>query len=310
MKTEIFIRRMDRLSVFRIVVVCMLCLSFTPVHGQEINANVQVDRSRINSTSLNYLDNFAEQLETYLNDNTWTNDNFQSNEQINVTIQINLLGVQNDFTFDANIIIRSMRPIYNSPRQTTVFLYNDENWTFTYSPNRGLVHDELQFDALSTLLDFYAYVIIGFDYDTFSELGGTPYFSEAQNMVSLAQSSSAAGWERSTNVPRNRAQLMADILNPNYEPLRRALYIYHRQGLDLFLQSPEQARSHVMEALRMIQKAQRQTTSNLLIDAFFNAKYREMVSLFEGAAPEVRLQAYNLLSEMDPAHMNEYNKLQ
>lgn len=310
MKTENFIRRMDRFSVFRIVVVSLLCLSFIPVYGQEINANVQVDRSRISSTSLNYLDNFAEQLETYLNDNTWTNDNFQSNERINATIQINLLGVRNDYTFDANIIIRSMRPIYNSTSQTTVFLYNDENWTFTYSPNRGLVRDELQFDALSTLLDFYAYVIIGFDYDTFSELGGTPYFSEAQNLVSLAQSSSAAGWERSTNVPRNRAQLMADILNPNYEPLRRAIYVYHRQGLDLFLQSPEKARSNVMEALQMIQKAQRQTTSNLLFDTFFNAKYREIVSLFEGADPQRRLQAYNLLSEIDPAHMNEYYKLQ
>lgn len=301
---------MDRVLVFPVILFFLMGLSFVSAQAQEINANVQVDRSRINNTSLNYLNGFAERLENYLSDNTWTNDNFQSQEQINATIQITLLGVSNDYTFDASIVIRSLRPIYNSPRQTTVFLYNDENWTFTYSPNQGLVRDELQFDALTTLLDFYAYVIIGFDYDTFSELGGTPHFSEAQNLVSIAQSSSSTGWERTASVPRNRAQLMADLLNPNFEPLRRAFYVYHRQGLDQFLQNPAQAREKIIEALQMIQKAQQQTTSTLLFDTFFNAKYREIVSVFQEADPNLRQQAYTILSEIDPTHLNEYSKLQ
>ena len=281
-----------------------------PASAQEINADVEVDRSRINNTSLNYLDNLGPEIQSYLNDYSWTDDDFQPHEQINVSIQITLLSYRDDYTFDATIVIRAMRPVYNSTRQSTVFLYNDENWTFSYTPNRGFVHDKLQFDTISTLLDFYAYVILGFDYDSFEPLGGSPHFSEAQNLVSQAQTSSATGWQRSATVPRNRAQLMADLLNPNMEPFRRASYIYHRTGLDLFLEDPRQARSNIIEALQMIRDARAQTTSNLLFDTFFNAKYREITSIFQDAPNEIRLQAYDILSDIDPTHLSEYNKLQ
>lgn len=294
----------------KIILLLLLIGLFMPTYAQEFSANVNIDRSQINSTSLNYLDNFADEIESYINDYTWTNDNFQPRERINVAIQINLLGVTNDFTFSAAIIIQSTRPIYNTNRQTTVFLYNDENWTFNYTPNRSLVRDELQFDALTTLLDFYAYVILGYDYDSFSALGGSPHFSEAQNLVSLAQTSSSPGWERTGSIPRNRARLMADLLNPNYEIFRQANYRYHRLGLDRFVDDPEQARQNILESMEMIQNAQRQTTSNLLYDTFFNAKYREIVSIFEDAATDIRLQAYNILTEINPIHITEYGKLQ
>ena len=301
----------NSISISRyILLLFSLLATYTSAGAQEINATVQVDRSRINNTSLNYLDNFAGEIESYINDYTWSNDTFQSHEQINVMMQINLTGTSGDFSFDANVVIRAMRPIYNSTQQTTVFLYNDENWTFNYTPNRGFVHDKLQFDAISTFLDFYAYVILGFDYDSFSELGGSALFSEAQNIVSQAQTSNSAGWQRSASVPRNRAQLMADLLNPNYEPLRRAWYVYHRKGLDLFLENPTQARDNVLQALQMLQNAQRQTTSNLLFDTVFNAKYREITSIFQDAPTDIRLKAFNILSEIDPAHLSDYRTLQ
>lgn len=305
-----FKKRMYTHRYIRQLILVFFLGAYLPTQAQEISANVNVDRSQINNTSLNYLDNFADEVESYFNYYTWTNNNFQPKEAINANIQINLLGVTNDFTFSADIIIRTTRPIYNSVQQTTLFLYNDENWTFNYTPNRGLVHDELQFDALATLLDYYAYVIIGYDYDSFSELGGSPYFSEAQNLVSLAQTSSSQGWERSGSVPRNRAQLIADLLNPNYEIFRRANYTYHRLGLDSFIEDPEQARQHIIESFEMIQNAKRQTINNLLFDTFFDAKYREIVSIFEDAQTEIRLRAYNILAEIDQAHLTEYSELQ
>lgn len=299
------------LSPIRIIVLSMaLALLCSEAQGQEIEAVVQVDRSQINSSSVNYTDNLADEIESYLNDHNWTGDTFQDQEKIDVNIQVNLLSVSDDFTFDADIIVRSFRPIYNSTRKTTVLLYNDEHWTFNYTPNRGLVHDELRFDGLTTLLDYYAYLILGFDYDTFAPLGGSPWFSEAQNMVSLAQTASTPGWQRSANVPRNRSQLLSDLLNPNYEALRRASYLYHRQGLDLFLEDPSRARANVIEALKMLQKAQQQTTSNLLFDTFFDAKYREIAALFEDAPADVRNDAYEILSDIDPSHLSEYDRLQ
>lgn len=280
-----------------------------PASAQEINANVSVDQSQLSSTSLSYLDNLPGALETYINEYDWIDANFREEERIGVDMQITLLSVDENYNFEAQVVIRSRRPIYNTTQETALFLFNDEDWTFSYIPNRGLVHDKLQFDGLTSLIDYYAYIILGFDFDSFSPLGGTPYFQEAQNIVSLAQTTSSPGWSRGSN-RRNRAQLVTDLLNTNFEPFRRAIYQYHRRGLDVFLNDPEQGRQQVLEALGKIQESKRNTSNNLVFDIFFNAKYRELVSIFEDADPQVRLDAFNLLSEIDQSHLTEYRKLQ
>lgn len=285
-------------------------LLYGKVSAQELNVTVQVDRSRISSASLAYMDGFAQKIETYLNEYDWSQDTFEQYERIDATIQIILLSVDNNYNFEANIVVRSQRPIYNSLQQTPLFYYNDENWVFNYTPNRALVHDELQFDAIATLLDYYAFVMLGYDFDSFSELGGTPFFAEARDLVSLAQTVSSTGWSRTSSVRRNRAQLVADLLNPNYEKLRRAIFVYHRLGLDQFINEPQQARQQILESLNIIDEALENTTNNLLFDTFFNAKYREIVSIFEDAPTEVRLEAYQILSQIDQSHLTEYNKLQ
>ncbi|MGD8427679.1 MAG: DUF4835 family protein [Balneolaceae bacterium] len=292
------------------IIPVILILSFSSVMGQEIDANVTVDRSQINRTSLNFLDNLAQQLETYINEYDWVTPNFRKEERIGVDIQITLMSVDDNFNFEAQLVIRSRRPIYNSIQETALFFFNDENWTFNYTPNRSLVHDDLQFDDLTSVIDFYAYVILGYDFDSFERLGGTPYFSDAQNVVSLAQTASSSGWSRTGNNRRNRAQLVADLLSTNYELYRTAIYQYHRLGLDTFIDNPEQSRQQVIAALTNIQEAQRSTSNNLLFDIFFNAKYRELVSIFEDADPQVRLEAFNLLSQIDQSHLSEYRKLQ
>ncbi|MEL7834078.1 DUF4835 family protein [Fodinibius sp. Rm-B-1B1-1] len=290
-----------------LVILGLLFLPFTGA-AQEINADVNIDRSQISGTSLGYIDNLPQQLEAYINDHDWTNDNFNENERINVSLQINLLAVQ-DYNFEAQIIVRSQRPIYNTPRETVTLLFNDEDWGFEYRPNQTFLHDELQFNPLTSLIDFYVYLIIGYDADTFEPLGGSDYYQQAQNIASLAQSSSAVGWSRSNN-RRNRAQLITNLLQANHEPFRMALYEYHRQGLDHFLEDPPEARQQILSALEKLQQAQRQTSSSLLFDTFFNAKYRELTSIFEDAEPQVRLDAYNLLSNIDQSHLSEYEKLQ
>lgn len=285
-------------------------IALQQAHAQELNVNVEVDQSRINSASLTYMNNFDNQIEAYLNQFNWVDIAFEEFERLDASFQIILQAVDNDYNFEASLVIQSRRPIYNSLRQTTLFLHNDENWIFNYSPNRGLVHDRLQFDTITTLLDFYAYLLLGLDFDSFSELGGTSFYIKAQNLVALAQTTSSTGWSRTSGNRRNRAQLAADLLNPNFEPFRRALYHYHRLGVDRFLDNPAEARRQVFNALEMIREARQNTTNNLLFDIFFNTKYREIVSIFEDADTEMRLRAYNLLSQIDQSHLSEYDKLQ
>lgn len=287
----------------------LVSLVAIPVSAQEINANVTINRSQLSSTSLSYLDNLPQQLEVYINEYDWTNATFQEHERVKVDMQITLLNVDSNFNFEAQVVVRSQRPIYNTTQETTLFLFNDETWNFNYTPNRALIHDELQFDGLTSLIDFYAYIILGFDFDSFSELGGTSYYLEAQNIVSLAQTTSSAGWSRGSS-RQNRAQLVDDLLSTNLELFRRAIYQYHRKGLDTFLTKPREGRQQILQALQKIQEAKRNTSSNLVFDVFFNAKYREIVSIFEDADPQVRLEAFNLLSQIDQSHLTEYRKLQ
>ncbi len=278
--------------------------------AQEFNVQVTVDQSQVSSASLSYLDNLPDEVESYFNEHDWIGANFLDHEQIDAELQIVLLSVDDNYNFQANVVIRAQRPIYNTMQLTTTLLMNDENWTFQYTPNRALVHDELQFDALTTFLDFYAYVILGYDFDSFSELGGTPYFTEAQNILALAQTASSPGWSRSGGTRRGRVQLVTDLLNPTYQNFRQAIYIYHRLGLDNFASDTDQARENILEALELIRDSQRNATNDFLFDIFFNAKYREIVSIFEDAPTEIRLEAYELLSQMDQSHLSEYNKLQ
>lgn len=298
------------ISQILLTLLVFLLVEVDPITAQELSVDVTVNRSRIEGTSLNYLNNFEEEIESYLNGYDWINNEFGSHEKIEAYIQIILTSVSDDYTFTANLIIRSTRPIYNTARQATLFLYNDNTWIFQYIPGRTLIHDELRFDAITTLLNFYAYLIIGYDYDSFEALGGTPYFSEAQNQVSVAQTGSAAGWQRSSTKPNNRAQLVSDLTNPNYELFRKAFYQYHRHGLDLFIKNPQQARQNILEALQMIQQTKQQTVNNLLFDIFFNAKYLELVSIFKDAPPQMRQKAFSLLSEIDINHLNTYRQLQ
>lgn len=274
--------------------------------AQEIDAEVTLDKSQVSGTSIDYVDDLPKQLEEYINQFEWTNTNFNEHERINIAIQINLLAVE-DYNFEAQIIVRSHRPIYNTARETVLLIFSDEDWNFEYRPNRSFIHDELQFDPLTSLIDFYAYIILGYDFDSFEELGGDPYFQQAQNIASLARTSSAIGWSQSS---RSRAQLISNLRQTSYEPFRTAVYKYHRQGLDIFLDAPQKARQQILQALQNIREAQRQTSNDLLFDTFFNAKYREITSIFEDAEPDVRLEAYNLLSDIDQSHLSEYQKLQ
>ncbi|MCW9706047.1 DUF4835 family protein [Aliifodinibius sp. 1BSP15-2V2] len=280
------------------------------MYSQELEAEVTVDRSQINNTSLTAIDNLAEEIETYINEHNWINASFTPQERIGVDIQITLLSADDNFNFDAQVVFRSRRPIYNSTRQTALFFYNDENLSFNYTPNRSLVHDKLQYDPLTSFFDFYVYIILGYDFDSFEDLGGTLLFTEAQKIVSQAQSISAAGWERSGTNRRSRGQLVENLLSPAYEGLRSAIYQYHRQGLDQFISDPEQARKEVLQALQKIQESKQNTSVNLLFDTFFNTKYREIASIFEDAAPQVKEEAFNLLSEIDQSHLSSYRQLQ
>lgn len=294
-----------------------VCILFVLAFGwsiaaqaQEFACDVSVNNRQISGTAYDYVMELEPEIERYLNENSWSNDQFQEQERIQCNIQILLTGVDSQFNYSAEVILSIRRPIYDSNRFSTVMVISDNNWRFSYSRSRSLIRDDLLFDELTSFLDFYAYVLLGLDYDTFSELGGTQFYNSALNIFELGQNSGAFGWGRSIGSQRNRYGLINDLTGNAYSDFRRALYRYHRLGLDRFTANPPEAREEVIEALGLIRDNKRTTTNNYLYDLFFGTKYTEIVAILLEADREVRNRALTLLQNVDPAHSSEYQRLQ
>lgn len=283
---------------------------WSPVAAQEIHARVELNTSQISSTDFDYLHELRTLIEEYVNETRWTDDTFLEDERIEVNIRITLTNVDSNANFDANLIIQSSRPIYNTLAKTPLVLINDNAWRFNFTRNRNIIRDDMQYDDIASVIDFYMFIVLAYDYDSFSELGGSTFLRRAENIVNVAQSTAgAAGWT-SIGSRRNRHGLITQLNNPNYEGFRRALYKYHRLGLDQFTLNPERARENIMEALNLLQETRRQTTERYLFDLLFSAKNREFTAAFMDAELSTRLEAFNLLADLDPSHISEYEKLQ
>lgn len=294
---------------FLISAILLLCFADI-AEAQEFNCDVTLNSRQISGSAYEYVDELENELESYINENRWTDDRYEEHERIRCQIQVVLTSADDQFNYTAEVFFSVRRPIYNTVQESAAIVLSDNNWGFNYPRNKNLVFDELQFDDLTSFIDFYMYIILGYDYDSFAELGGSRYFNKAQDIFELGRNSGAQGWGRSIGAQRNRNGLISDLRNPNYKPLREAFYRYHRFGLDLFTMNNREAIDEVVEVIRLLEETKRRTSNNYLFDIFFDTKYNEIVALLQTANVQTRLEAYNLLRNVDSAHSSAYERLQ
>jgi hypothetical protein len=209
-------------------------------------------------------------------------------------------------SFRARLILTSLRPIYGTTQNSRVLQVNDSEWQFEYAQGTPLTFDVERYNALTSVLDFYAYVMLGYDYDTFSELGGASHFQKARRIAELAQSQNATGWSAAGD-DRNRIALITQLLDPRFVPLRKAYFQYHFGGLDHFVGQTQEARGTVLEVLRSLEEFYQNLSRQYTLDLFFGTKYQELAGIFQDSP--VSSEAYALLSSVDPSHLTEYNQL-
>ncbi len=280
--------------------------SVTGVRAQELNCTVSVNYQKLQGSQYNYLRELEDQIRRYLNERRWTDDAFQDIERVDCTLQVFFEEAVTLTRFRARLVLATRRPIYGTLQYTTVLQLSDPNWEFEYPQGTPLIYNPERFDPLSSVLDFYALVMLGYDYDTFSELGGTPLFERARRIADLAQTAANSGWNPIGD-DRSRVALITQLLDPRYRPLRQAYFQYHFNGLDHFLQDPDQARAAILETLRTIERLNQELARSYMMDLFFAAKYQELAAVFLGS--RFQQEAFVLLSNLDPAHLSEYNKL-
>ena len=293
---------------FTAVSTLLLFIVPATVHANQVfEVSVDVNTTQISTTDYEYLDQLGPMIKEYLETNSWTDDRYEEFERIRVNITIAINTVE-ERQFTATILLSSERPIYNTMQVTPVLIITDNSWSFNFSPNHNLLFDSYQYDPIASVLDFYANLVLGFDYDTYSEKGGEEFFRTARRISDLGETS-GIGWS-ATGSRRNRSDLITQILNPDYEDFRKALYQYHRHGLDLFTQEPNRSRDNILEAFNLIHQSQRRTTDRYLYELLFSAKHREFRAVFMDADTDRRLEAYHILTTIDDSRISEYERLQ
>ena len=269
---------------------------------------LSINTQQITSIDPKIFETLERDLILFLTSHPWTTDRFESEEQIRCNFVLTVKEGGSPNNFEAELAIQSTRPVYGTGEQTRVFNYLDKQFDFYYEQFQAVQLSESSFTGnIGSVFGYYAYMILGYDYDTFSPLGGQRYFEEAQEIINRLPSDLATGdpgwWTRQS---RNRFWLLENILSPRSLPLRRAQYTYHREGLDLMHQSINQGRANCLLAIEDVQQTNQAYPGTVFVQTFIDAKRDEIIEMFKGATPSEQQTVIQTLSRIDPSNSGRY----
>jgi len=287
--------------------ICSILLA--SVYGQELNCMVQVNSSQVQTSDKTVFEQLQMDVFEFMNSRKWTGYSFQQSERIECNILINVSGWDNIENFTATIQVQARRPVFNSSYNTVMLNHLDRDFTFKYMTGTPIEFIENTFTTnLASVLAFYAYLIIGLDFDSFSPFGGNEFYEKAQAIVNTTQNAPDKGWKSFEN-QRNRYWMVENLLNASYSDLRTGIYQYHRTGLDLLADETSAGRQSITDAMTNIQKVYRQRPGLFFITLFMTAKSDELVNVFTPAPPAEKMRIVSILKNLDPANSSKYNEI-
>ncbi|UCS95365.1 DUF4835 family protein [Echinicola marina] len=296
----------------RIKLLLLICfLSTFQVAAQELNFTVAINSDRARTQNKDIFDQMKNSFEQFLNGRSWTNDQFTQEERIKGNMLITINDMPQVGFFEATVQIQAVRPIYGTSYESLTFNFVDRNWSFEFLESQPMEFNRYShLSEITSLLAYYANIVIGIDYDTFSPEGGEPYFEVANNIVSNAQQSSRPGWEQSPSNRRNRYWLMNELYSSQVtRSIREAYYLYHRMGMDQLTKSPEDAYTNILAALQKLEEVNRTIPNSILAISFMDAKSDEISKLLKNAPEEIQKQAIEILLKVDPNNARKYNDI-
>lgn len=287
----------------------LLVFSSAVSMAQELNMRVTVLTPTIQTSDKRIFQTLQQSIQEFMNQTKWTGDKFEQIERIECSMQITINKKVSNDEYEAKVQVQASRPVYKTSFNSTLLNVQDDYFNFRYLEFQPIEFAEAGTNTnLANMLAYYAYIILGVDYDSYSLLGGTPYFQKAQNIVAAAQAASDKGWKAFEGT-RNRYWLSENILNPIYRPIRQLWYDYHRRGLDLMTQKKDDSIRLISESLDGLRKVHREKPLSYLMQVFFYAKGDELVNLFSGAYPDIKARVVDIFNEVDPANSSKYEQI-
>lgn len=286
--------------------------SFQQLDAQEIFCEVTVsapDASKI-TTDPKVFKTLENGIQEFMNNRRWTDASFKDHERIQMSIFIGITNQLGESAYEASITVITKRPVFNSSYNSTVLNIIDNDFTFVYKEFDPIEFNEFQFTSnLTHVLGYYALMAIGVDFDTYSDLGGQKYLQQAADLVAVVSSSEGnayKGWKSYDKNQRNRYWFITHMLNGRYEPYRKAMYIYHRLGLDSFYDDPILARGNIYKGLEEIAKVSQDDPNLPLIQTWSESKKDEIIGVYSRATPEEKTSFLKLIKMADPVNASTY----
>ncbi len=290
------------------IVGIMSVVGWIAASAQELRCQVEVNSQSIEGTNKSVFESLKQAVSDYMNENKFTNATFAPNEKIECRLYFTIKEYDGD-RMKGDLQIQLSRPVYNSTYTTTIFNFKDNRIEFDYKEGDPLIFNETtQQNNLTAILDYYAYLLLGLDFDTFSPEGGQPYFDKASSVVQAAQSTGEIGWKTFEDT-KNRAAVLSAYTDPGTSSMRKLLYSYHRRGLDEMVTSPDKGRAAITESLNNLKTIYSNAPMSVGLSIFRDSKLDELVNVYSKAPSNEREEAYEILEPLYPTDRERLEKI-
>ncbi len=280
----------------------------TPAMSQELNCTVEVNSQAIEGSSKTVFEELKSSISEYLNETKFSNATFSPIEKIECRFFLTVKEYKDD-RIKGELQLQLSRPVYNSTYTTTLFNFRDTRVEFDYKEGDPLVFNETTVDSnLRALIDFYAYLFLALDFDSFSPKGGQPFYDKAASILQQAQSLGEVGW-RAFEDPKNRSGVLTSFTDPGMAGVRDMLYQYHRKGLDEMVTSPDKGREAITKSIQVYGDIYRSQPMSVALSLFRDAKLDELVNVYSKAPQTERDEVYTLLEPIFPADRDRLEKI-
>lgn len=301
----------------KIILSFFLFLFSIIVNGQELQAKLTVQSNRVSTqVDKKIFQTLQTGLTNFLNNRKWTKDEYQATEKIKCNFLISIDQDLGQNVFKASLTVQAARPVYNATYESPIINFQDNDIVFRYIEFQPIEFNENRVQGndpivanLTAVLAYYANIIVGLDYDSFSPRGGDDYFQKALNIVNNApESRDISGWKAFDGL-RNRFRLIENLTDNRFAPIHDAMYSYYRKGLDLFYEDEEAARKGVLNSLNYLSTLNRDNPNSMILPLFFQGKSNELLQIFSKANKDTKERAADLLVKLDLTNASLYKQL-
>jgi hypothetical protein len=300
--------------MLKINLLLVFAFTFKFSAAQELKANVTVVSSQVgNNVNQNVFRTLQTALNTFINTRKWTSDNFAPNERIECNFLLNLQSTGDLNVYNASLTIQAARPVFNTSYLSPIINFKDDNITFKYVEFQQLDFNENRVSGsdalvsnLTAIVSYYAYMVLAFDYASFSQRGGDPYFIKAQNIVNNAPDGRGiSGWKAFDGI-RNRYWLVENMTNSRYTIMHDVYYNYYHLGMDKLYEDENAGRSEVMNVLNLMNNFINDNPNKMISQFFFQGKSTELVKIFSKAPQQDKARASEMLQRLDVTNATKY----